>query len=229
MFNARYLRVRAMAALNVYLKTPIPGLPDAHVNLVDSKYGLSLIDVSQRWRGVTGAALNVIASDFTALEGVSAATAEATILNEMRRYLPGMDPRNIVKTVFQPHVDEPLFMNDVGAWEFRPDARSELGNLYFAGDYCRSSIDLLSMEGAVTTGLLAAETIRQDAGCGTSIPIAEPATHPRWLLLFAKYLLLPVAVLAKLWILLSPPKRLPTPTGVTAVPASTLSASRVRR
>ncbi len=227
MFNVRYLRTRAMAALNVYLRRKIVGLPSAHLNLVDSRYGLSLIDVSQTWSGYDGAVLNVIASDFTPLESVSLERARDEIMAEMRRYLPGLEADNVKAVDFQPHVEEPLFMNDVGAWQFRPDTRSQLRNLYFAGDYCRSHIDLLSMEGAVTTGLLAAEAIRLDAGVQQPVRIMEPQTYPRWLLLLAKYALTPLAVAAKLWILVSQSAKPAPPVAAPAFPM--MSASRVRR
>src|SRR5262249_50613637 len=68
----------------------------------------------------------------------------------------------------QPHLDAPLFMNDVGIWHFRPQAipvdkdngdRVEINNLFLAGDYCRSHVDLVSMEGAFVTGFNAAEEL----------------------------------------------------------------------
>jgi len=196
------------------------------VNLVDSKYGLSLIDVGQIWPGQTASILNVIASDFTPLEGLSPRMAEKEILDEVRRYLP-FGQQDVSATAFQSHVEEPLFMNDVGAWEFRPDARTELPNLYLAGDYCRSQIDLLSMEGAVTTGLLAAEALRRSANVGDPIQIAEPQTYPRWLLLGLRFACTPLAALAKLCLIVSGywnRVRAPAPTP----PIMSIRGSRVR-
>jgi uncharacterized protein with NAD-binding domain and iron-sulfur cluster len=207
----RYLRARPMAALNVYLKKRIPGLPGDHVNLLDSPYGISFIDVAQTWPGYEGHALNAIASDFTALEGLSPELVTQALLDEMRRYLPGLEPENIVRTDLQTHLEEPLFMNNVGGWTFRPEARSALPNLYFAGDFCRSAIDLVSMEGAVSTGLLAAEAIRKEAGLEQAVEVLVPETPPHWLLAAGKLALLPVAALAWAWAWLDSLDREPPP------------------
>jgi hypothetical protein len=75
----------------------------------------------------------------------------------------------------------------------------ELHNLYVAGDYCRSAIDLVSMEGAVSTGLLAAEAVRADAELPREVEILIPETPPRWLLVLGRVTLLPLALIAKLW------------------------------
>jgi uncharacterized protein with NAD-binding domain and iron-sulfur cluster len=198
--NIRYLQSQPMAALNVNLNRRIPGIPRDNVNLVDSKFGLSFIDVSQSWQGYDTTVLNVIASDLTPLEGVSADDATAQILEEIRRFIPEMTTATIRSTAYQSHVGEPLFMNDVGAWAFRPDPTkaTELTNLYLAGDYCRSHIDLTCMEGAITTGLHAAESVRKDVGLsGPPIEILQPDISAQWLREAMKIALLPAAALAK--------------------------------
>src|SRR5262249_48513791 len=60
--DIRNLRARAMAALNLYFEKRIPNLPSSHVNLIDSKYGLTFIDVARIWPGIDGSILNVIAT-----------------------------------------------------------------------------------------------------------------------------------------------------------------------
>ncbi len=198
--NIRYLQSQPMAALNVNLNRRIPGIPRDNVNLVDSKFGLSFIDVSQNWQGYDTTVLNVIASDLTPLEGLSADDAIAQILEEIKRFIPGVTTATIGSTVYQSHIDQPLFMNDVGAWAFRPDPTkaTELANLYLAGDYCRSHIDLTCMEGAITTGLHAAESVRRDAGLsGPPIEILQPDISAQWLREAMKIALLPGAALAK--------------------------------
>ena len=37
-------------------------MPKAHINLLDSKFGISFIDVSQSWKGYDATVLNLIAS-----------------------------------------------------------------------------------------------------------------------------------------------------------------------
>jgi len=171
--DIRNLRSRPMAALNVYFESSIPNMPKAHVNLIDSKYGLTFIDVSQSWgkqqQRYRGSVLSVIMTDFSELEGVDQRDATAFILEELSRFVPDVRNVPILHTNLQKHLDAPLFMNDVGIYAYRPNPlpdepryRIELKNLYLAGDYCRTKIDLVSMEGAYTSGLMAAEALRRE-------------------------------------------------------------------
>src|SRR5262249_39225599 len=126
------------------------------------------------------------------------------LLNDLHRFIPEIVAGDIDRYDFQPHVDQPLFMNDVGAWQFRPQASTQLKNLYLAGDYCRSHVDLVSMEGAVTTGLQAAEALRKDSGIGAAVDIQVPNVYSGILMKLGKVVLLPLAALAKLVTLLAP-------------------------
>ena len=199
LFAIRGLNSAAMAALNVYFRGPVPDMPKDHVNLIGGRYGLSFIDVGQWWPEYRGrTVLNAISSNFTALESVSEDVAVREMLNELFEFIPALRGVEIEKTDFQRHVNEPLFMNEVGAWHFRPAAKTELPNLYLAGDYCRNHIDLVSMEGAVSAGLLAAEAVRKDASSSRPVEILIPDEWPRWMLWILWFLGLPVAALLKL-------------------------------
>jgi len=203
--RVRYLRARPMAALDIYLTRTLPDLPKDHLNLLGSRFNLSLIDVSQTWDGYETTVLNMIASDFTALETLSDELATSLLIAELRRFLPTLQPDDIRKTVFQSHLREPLFSNDVGVWPYRLDAlprgagdKIELVNLYPAGDHCRSHVDLVCMEGAITTGLKAAEAVRRDLSIKGPVRIREPRIRLWWigLLSLGTYALLPVAAAA---------------------------------
>jgi len=50
----------------------------------------------------------------------------------------------------------------------RPLTVSSVEGLYFAGDYTRQATDVTSMEGAVRSGLMAAEAIRDRYAHGTA-------------------------------------------------------------
>ena len=196
---------RPMAALNIYLKRPIHGLPAAHVNLIDSQFGLSFIDVSQIWPELTATALNVIASDYSDLATLPPELGQRQVLDDLRRFLPDLDDSNIERMEFQPHTEAPLLTNEVGMWSSRPEAKTAVPNLFLAGDYCRTHIDLVCMEGAVSSGLLAAEAIRIHLGLPGTVTVRVPAVHPRWMWSIAKWLLLPFAAVATLLLKFRPP------------------------
>jgi hypothetical protein len=52
------------------------------------------------------------------------------------------------------------------------------------------------MEGAVTTGLMAAEAIRAGAGLGERIPVLRPKVYPGWFLTVLKVVLFPGVLVA---------------------------------
>jgi hypothetical protein len=60
------------------------------------------------------------------------------------------------------------------------------------------------MEGAFSSGLLAAESIRQTLNLPDPIPILAPKRANRFLLNLLKYLLMPGVALIKLWVTLTP-------------------------
>lgn len=191
-----YLRSRVMAGMTIYLNKAIPGIPPDHINFVGTKYALSIIDVTALWGYKDKTVICVVVSDYTTLQGHDPKFAERIIVDDLSRYLPFISPENIERIDFQPHVAHPLFANTAGAWPKRPKAKTNIANLFMAGDYCRSHVDLTCMEGAVATGLLAAEEIRQRTNLGQPIAVLQPETKPRLLMVLLKYLLLPGAVIA---------------------------------
>ena len=44
--------------------------------------------------------------------------------------------------------EQQMFINTVGSWDHRPDAQTNIPNLFLAGDYVRTNTDLASMEAA---------------------------------------------------------------------------------
>ena len=55
--------------------------------------------------------------------------------------------------------DEPLLINTVNSWDLRPETTTEIPNLFLAGDYVRTDIDLATMEGANESGRAATNAI----------------------------------------------------------------------
>lgn len=61
---------------------------------------------------------------------------------------------------------EPLFISTVGVWELRPEATTEIANLFLASDYIKTSIDFAAAEGADEAGRKAANGILSADGSG---------------------------------------------------------------
>jgi uncharacterized protein with NAD-binding domain and iron-sulfur cluster len=62
------------------------------------------------------------------------------------------------------HNATPLLVNTVGSWSNRPSARTRVANLFLAGDYVRTDVDLATMEGANESGRAAANAILDASG-----------------------------------------------------------------
>ena len=58
----------------------------------------------------------------------------------------------------------PLLVNTVGSWDKRPQARTKIPNLFLAGDYVQTDIDLATMEGANESGRAAANALLDVTG-----------------------------------------------------------------
>ncbi|PPI96611.1 MULTISPECIES: hydroxysqualene dehydroxylase [Nocardia] len=59
---------------------------------------------------------------------------------------------------------DPLLINTAGSWENRPGSITKIPNMFLAGDYCRSEIDLATMEGACEAGRNATNGILDASG-----------------------------------------------------------------
>ncbi|MCW3016677.1 MAG: FAD-dependent oxidoreductase [Solirubrobacterales bacterium] len=70
--------------------------------------------------------------------------------------------------------DTPLLVNTVGSWEKRPRATTKVPNLFLAGDYVQTNIDLATMEGANESGRAAVNALLEASGSSAShVPMFE--------------------------------------------------------
>lgn len=77
--------------------------------------------------------------------------------------------------------DEPLLINTINSWKLRPTARTGISNLFMSGDFCRTNVDLATMEGANESGRQAANAILAESGVGGSpAPIFKLHRPPEW-------------------------------------------------
>jgi len=112
--------------------------------------------------------------------------APGQIIKDLRKYIYFRNEDvDWERSHFRSQKDTPLFVNSVGSWEYRPETRlgkddrkrdrkfkrleESTENLHLAGDYCRSRIDVVSVEAALVTGITAARAI-----CGKVPSALEP-------------------------------------------------------
>ena len=76
---------------------------------------------------------------------------------------------------------EPLLINTSGCWADRPEAATEIANLFLASDYVRTHTDLATMEGANEAGRRAVNALLQASGSSAAPCKVWPLKEP-WLL-----------------------------------------------
>jgi hypothetical protein len=202
------LRSEPLASLDLYFDRRLNGVPREHVVLVGSRYGLTFIDNGQSWAGQPYTTLNVIATDFKALANFDAHEAMRAMIAELREFFP-FPAEALVDAHLQTNVGDELFVSEVGSEQWRPTATTASPNLFLAGDFCRTAIDVVTVEGAVVSGLLAAEALRARAVADRALapgdqlrePIAVtiPEAYPDAALHALKLWLMPAAYAAKCW------------------------------
>lgn len=204
------LHSEPIASLDLYLKTTLPDLPKEHVVLLGSAYGLAFIDHSRLWPGVERTALNVVAAEFDALADLPEETAMFAILEELGKYVP-VTYDDVEYWHIEANAGDELFINEVGSHRWRPRARTSIPIAFLAGDYCQTFIDVVTVEGAIVSGLEAATALQQQVAADLTgriraddpllrpIEIIEPDVQPEWVLLALKGMLAPYAVAAKCW------------------------------
>lgn len=209
-----------MASVALYFNRQLPDIPPDLVVLMEAKYEMTFLDYSQL-STKAGASetrdtlLYVTVSDFHGLKALPAgdppwyraginldkpASALDYILLELRRFLP-FDVRDISqeKTRINTATGEALFANVVGSERYRPVTTCRVPNLFLAGNFCQTFVDIATVESAVVSGLLAAEEVRRRAGVGAPIRIVKPDHYPESLLAALKVLWAPYAYGAKVW------------------------------
>jgi uncharacterized protein with NAD-binding domain and iron-sulfur cluster len=176
MANLDQLKVEWMNGIQFYLDREAP-LCNGHVIYLDSPWALTSISQRQFWRqGLVGYGngecrdiLSVDVSDWNtpgALYGKPATQCTAEeIRNEVWRQITesvplsaSADRPQVVDWFLDPDISfpnpsqaanlEPLLINTVDSFQYRPKAQTEIPNLFLASDYVRTNTNLATMEGA---------------------------------------------------------------------------------
>ncbi len=162
--EVRYLRTEPMISLDLFFKKKLSGLPNGITVLLDSPYEMSFFDNSQTWIDLPSdrTVLNVIASNADTLICYDDKDIIKSLLDELSHYIEyKREDLFDCRTHLQTNVGEELFVNQVGSWKWRPQATCGIPNLYIAGDYCQTVIDVVTIEAAAVSGLMAAEALRR--------------------------------------------------------------------
>ena len=213
----KYLEAEPMGAMQLYLNRRIPNVPD---NVTDFKYApyyMTFLDYTDLWPNQHKTFMYVTCSDVKSLLGLEVErrdgdgnvifdidnpqTASDHIMREVIRYMPiELDDVDLRRTAFEMNTGEQLFANMVGSWQYRPETKTSIENLWLAGTYVRNLMDVATIEGGVITGLQAAEGIRQRHNpTSDPIKIIEPEAFPRELFQALKIAWAPLVASAKLW------------------------------
>ena len=213
----RRLRTEPIPVVDVYFNKNIPNIPREYVALLGSLYDLTFAEIPSGQPNTT--AIAVAASDFYALpEAIKRKPVGIEdvmnldgheILLELSAYLgfnPGTfwgDPDSDIdwgKTTFSDNTEHELFVDEVGCeqWCLEPSV-DRIANIFFAGDFCKTSVSIATVEAAVMSGLNAASALWKKQPRGSKVEIYEPDAYPREAILILKTLLFPHAVAAKLW------------------------------
>lgn len=176
-----YLRSNPFSAVDVFCTERLPELPVEHFTLIGSPHGITAFDISRQWprlEALGRTVLQFVAADSRGFSGLDEREFLEVMSREIFAHLPDLAGR---VAFYVPHrnIDVPLFVNDVGTWPHRPEPASAWPGVYFAGDYVRHDTDVTSMEGAVRSGLLAAEALR--AAClprSPAVTISDPVRLP---------------------------------------------------
>lgn len=188
-----------MVGIQYFLRRPTP-IAAGHVAYLGSPWALTSISQAQFWRGDFAArygdgsahdCLSVDISDWDTPGILYGKTAKQCTAEEIARETwaqmaacledgtGAIDENDIVSWFLDPGVrwgpggnrnDTPLLINTAGSLAHRPEARTAIPNLFLAGDYVRTDIDLATMEGANESARAAVGALLEAAGSSAPPP-----------------------------------------------------------
>jgi uncharacterized protein with NAD-binding domain and iron-sulfur cluster len=196
--------------------------PDDGTNPDDDDYDISVLDISKLWdkadlkSAAAGEPVLVVAASHAgaiyapgpeeADDGGEAQGYE--IIRKLCEYLPFINPGerwgkggdiDWDRTRVITNKEHQLFLNGAGAEAWRPYTHVPgLENIFFAGDYCRTDVNMATIEAAVQSGVLAAQAVQAADGTGHPILLQPHDLYANNALLLAKLLATPLAVVAAL-------------------------------
>ena len=182
-----------MNGIQIYLREDVP-LARGHSIFVDSPWALTSISQAQFWNHISlsdygdGTVNGIISVDISeweepglygkAAKDCSPEEIKTEVWEQLKRSLNygdvailkdeqvhswSLDP-SISREEGTTANEEPLLVNLVDTWKYRPDAVTKIHNLFLASDYVRTHTDLATMEAANEAARRAANGILDAAG-----------------------------------------------------------------
>lgn len=192
--NIKNLFVDWMTGIQFYLNTD-KQLAPGHIGWIESPWRLTGIQQGQFWKPYNisrdfgdGKALEILSVDISdwhtpgttvakpamacspdeiAKEAWAQVTATLDTVSDSDLLYWNIDPGMKWDGSTNTNSD-PLMINTAGSWANRPTSVTKIPNLFLAGDYCQSNIDLATMEGACEGGRNAANGILDASGSSAS-------------------------------------------------------------
>lgn len=183
-----------MNGIQIYFRTPL-NISRGHTAFVDSPWSLTSISQNQLWTrklssfgdGTVADCLSVDISDWHTPGVLFGKPAEVCTHEEIFREVWAqlsahlndreqlLRPADVHSWFLDPGITwqgarnanaDPLLINTAGSWDARPDPHGSIENLFLAGDYVRTDVDLATMEGANESARAAVNALLDVAGSG---------------------------------------------------------------
>ncbi|MGW0250891.1 hydroxysqualene dehydroxylase [Nocardia goodfellowii] len=178
-----------MAGIQFYLRTPAD-ISRGHTAYVDAPWSLTSISQNQLWSskftgfgdGSVQDCLSVDISDWNTPGVLYGKPAKECTHQEIAREVWAQMRAHVGDALrddalhswfLDPGISwqgghntnaDPLLINTAGSWECRPEPHGALENLFLAGDYVRTNVDLATMEGASESARAAVNALLEVAG-----------------------------------------------------------------
>ncbi|MGW4635061.1 hydroxysqualene dehydroxylase [Nocardia sp. NPDC004415] len=181
-----------MNGLQIYFRSPL-NISRGHTAFVDSPWSLTSISQNQLWTqklntfgdGTVADCLSVDISDWHTPGILYGKPAEECTHEEIFREVWAqlaehlndreqlLRPVDVHSWFLDPGITwqgsrnanaDPLLINTAGSWDARPEPHGSIENLFLAGDYVRTDVDLATMEGANESARAAVNALLDVAG-----------------------------------------------------------------
>lgn len=211
---AAHLQSESIPVVTITFKTVLTGVPREIVGLLDTDESLSVVDISQLWDLAPpppGRTVLVLAcSNPYALPSRAAHDRGWKMIRTLADYLPLFDPGthwgdpgcdiDWSRTHYASNSRHQIHIDQVGDDPGVPDTAYEsLPGVFFAGDFCRTDVQMATLEAAAQSGILAAQAVQRWRPRGAPILMTPHAVYSEASFLAAKLMLTPLAYGAAAW------------------------------